>query len=191
MARQVSPMFQGFQFPKTILIWFEAHPGSAGWMQAIVAGVAIIAVYLAATIPVRAEARFRAADRRLRAEGMALLLLPEIIVLKGEIETHIEEGSVYDIPVAVPTSLSSKTDELYLLGETGGRLLQAVGMVNGVAAQTRRYQAIGMLEGAPVLSKSGIGLGIWRNNVKSLGLCLMNLDEAIEQIQKLIGPDKV
>ena len=25
---------QGFQFPKTILIWFEAHPAAAGWMQA-------------------------------------------------------------------------------------------------------------------------------------------------------------
>ena len=43
-------MFQGFQFPKTILMWVELHPGTAGWMQAIVA------VYIAATIPVRAEA---------------------------------------------------------------------------------------------------------------------------------------
>ena len=25
---------QGFQFPKTILIWFEAHPAAAGRMQA-------------------------------------------------------------------------------------------------------------------------------------------------------------
>jgi hypothetical protein len=71
-------MFQGFQFPKTILIWFDAHPGSAGWMQAIVAGIAIVAVYLAATIPVRAEAKAREAERRLRAWGLALLLTPEI-----------------------------------------------------------------------------------------------------------------
>jgi hypothetical protein len=28
-AGQVGRMFQGFQFPKTILIWFEGHPGTA------------------------------------------------------------------------------------------------------------------------------------------------------------------
>jgi hypothetical protein len=59
-------------------------------MQAIVAGIATAAVYFAATIPVRAEARSRERERSLRAQGMALLLLPEIIVLKGEIETYIE-----------------------------------------------------------------------------------------------------
>jgi hypothetical protein len=62
-------MFQGFQFPKTILTWFEAHPGTAGWMQAIAATIAIIAVYYAATIPVRAEARYRTNERKLRADG--------------------------------------------------------------------------------------------------------------------------
>jgi hypothetical protein len=92
-------MFQGFQFPKTILIWFEAHPGSGGWMQAIVAVIAIVAVYFAATIPVRVEARSRERERSLRAQGMALLLFPEIIVLKGEIETYIESGDIDDAPV--------------------------------------------------------------------------------------------
>jgi hypothetical protein len=98
---RAGPMFQGFQFPKTILIWFEAHPGSAGWIQAIVAGIAIVAVYLAATIPVRAEAKAREAEKRLRAWGLALLLTPEIIVLKGEIETCIDSGTIYDAPVQV------------------------------------------------------------------------------------------
>jgi hypothetical protein len=176
-------MFQGFQFPKTILIWFEAHPGSAGWLQAIVAGIAIVAVYLAATIPVRAEAKAREAERRLRAWGLALLLTPEIIVLKGEIETCIDSGTIYDAPVQVPASLIDKTDQLYLLGETGGRLLQAIGMVNGVAAQTRRYQAVAISDGVPVLGKAAAGGPIWQNNLATLRLCLMNLDEVIKQIQ--------
>src|ERR1700722_3574915 len=120
MSRQAIPMFQGFQFPKTILLWFAAPPGSPGWEQAILAGVAIIAVYLAAPIAVRAEARAREAERRLRAWGLALLLAPEIMVLKGEIETCIESGTIYDAPVQVPASLIDKTDQLYLFGETGG-----------------------------------------------------------------------
>jgi hypothetical protein len=177
-------MFQGFQFPKTILIWFEAHPGSAGWMQAIVAGIAIVGVYLAATIPVRAEAKAREAEKRLRAWGLALLLTPEIIVLKGEIETCIESGTIYGPPVQVPASLIDKTDQLYLLGETGGRLLQAIGMVNGVAAQTRRYQAVAISSGGvPVLGKAAAGGPIWQNNLATLRLCLMNLDKVIKQIQ--------
>jgi hypothetical protein len=180
-------MFLGFQFPKTILIWFEAHPGSAMWVQAIVAGIAIIAVYLAATIPVRAEAKVRERDRRLRAEGMALLLIPEIIVLKGEIETCIDSGSIYDALLEVPESLVSKTDQLYLLGPSGGRLLQAIGMVNGVAAQTRRFQAVATNNGVPIQSKAAAGAPIWQNNVDTLRLCLMNLNEAVEQIQKIIG----
>jgi hypothetical protein len=36
-----------------------------------------------------------AGERRLRAEGMAFLLIPEIIVLKGEIETHIQGSTIF------------------------------------------------------------------------------------------------
>jgi hypothetical protein len=180
-------MFQGFQFPKTMLIWFEAHAGTAAWVQAIIASAAIIVVYFAATIPIRAEAKFRATDRRLRAEGMALLLIPEIVALKGEIETHVEMGSIYDPPVALPPTWVAKTDELYILGEIGGRLLQTIGAVNGIGAQTRRYQAAGTLNGVPVESERKAGLGVWENNISALKLCVMNLDEAIEQLQKIIS----
>jgi hypothetical protein len=180
-------MFQGFQFPKTILIWFEAHPGTAGWMQAIVASVAIVAVYYAATIPVRAEARYREQEKKLRADGMALLLLPDILVLKGEIETMIDSGDIHDPPVTVSSTLEGRADQLYLLGSAGGRLLQSIGMVNGVAAQTRRFQA---REGSPVNAllvhtrHSVAANSIWRSNVDTLKLCIMNLDEVIEQFTR-------
>jgi hypothetical protein len=42
--------------------------------------------------------------------------------------------------VAIPETLLSRADDLYLLGDAGARLLQAIGMVDGVAAQTHRYQ---------------------------------------------------
>jgi hypothetical protein len=104
-----------------------------------------------------AEAKAREAEKRLRAWELALLLTPEIIVLKGEIEACIDSGTIYDPPVQVAASLIDKTDQLYLLGETGGRLLPAIGMVNGVAAQTRRYQAAAISGGVPVLGKAAAG----------------------------------
>jgi hypothetical protein len=67
---------------------------------------------------------------------MALLLLPYILVLKGEIETAIDSGSILGRPVAIPDSLLSRADDLYLLGDAGARLLQAMGIVDAVAAQT-------------------------------------------------------
>jgi hypothetical protein len=180
-------MFQGFQFPKTILIWFEAHPGTAGWMQAIVAGLAIIAVYIAATIPVRAEAARLERERRLRADGLALLLTAEIANLKGEIETCIDSSDIYDPPVTVPVTLTSKTGDLYLLGESGRRLLQTIGLVNGVAAQTRRFQSVGIDPvGVPIQSRMADGDLIWANNLDTLRIGIANLDEVLEQIQSQI-----
>jgi hypothetical protein len=46
--------------------------------------------------PVRAEARYREKEKKLCADGMALLLLPDILVLKGEIETMIDSGDIHD-----------------------------------------------------------------------------------------------
>jgi thiamine pyrophosphokinase len=86
-------------------------------------------------------------------EGIDLLLIPEIVALKGEIETHAERGSIYDPPVAVPPILLDRTDELYVLGGIGGRLLQTIGIVNGVGTQTRRFQAAGTMNGVPIESK--------------------------------------
>src|SRR5260370_30196625 len=104
-ARQISLHVPGISVSQDNFDLFEAHPGSGGWMQAIVAVIAIVAVYFAATIPVRAEARSRETERSLRAQGMALLLLSEIIVLKGEIETYIESGDIYDAPGTPPVML--------------------------------------------------------------------------------------
>ncbi len=169
----------GRAIPKTILEWFEARPGTAGWMQAVAATIAIVAVYYAATIPIRAEARYRAEQKR-RAYGMALLLQSDILVLKREIERAIDSGNILDKPAATPDSLISRADDLYLLGDAGARLLQAMGAVNAVAAQTLHYQAKAITsEGVPVLSMISTGSEIWKSNVATLKLCLDNLDEVI------------
>ena len=56
-------------------------------------------------------------------------------------------------------------------------------MVNGVAAQTKRYQRIATVNGAPIQSRMAAGVPIWQNNVNTLQFCLMNLDEFIEYVQ--------
>jgi hypothetical protein len=56
-------------------------------------------------------------------------------------------------------------------------------MINGVAAQTRRYQAVAISNGVPILGKAAAGMPIWQNNLATLRLCLMSLDEVIKQIQ--------
>lgn len=157
--------------------------GLAAWAQALVAGIALLVVYYSATIPARTEAAERAAEKKLRGDGLALLLFADVLVLKGEIETIIEHGSIYDVAVEVSATLMSKTDQLYLLEDAGAILLQAIGMINAVAAQTRRYQKAATIEGVPIQSKAEAGVPIWENNVRTLQLCLMNLDEFIECMQ--------
>lgn len=161
--------------------------GIAAWAQAVVSAVAIIVVYVAATIPVRVDNLRRATELRLRSQGLALLLIPEIVTLKGELETAIGLGTPYDPPLEVPTSLIERANELYILGEIGGRLLQTIGMIRGLAVQTRRFQAAGMTEGGvPVETNKVAGVKIWNNHVRAFRLCLMNVDEAIEQLQTII-----
>jgi hypothetical protein len=176
------------KFPETgaeLVALLDRHSGVAGWLQAIVAGLAILAVYWAATIPVRAEVRRLERERRLRADGLALLLVSEVAVLKGEIETQIEFGDLYRPPIVVSPTLAGKTDDLYLMGEPGRRLLQAIGLVNGVAAQTRRFQALGIRDGVPVESMRANGNHIWAGNVSSLHLALVDLNEALDMMPSL------
>jgi hypothetical protein len=175
-------MFKGFQFPKTLLLWFEAHPGTAGWAQAIVAGVAIVAVYVAATVPVRAEARRLEAERKSKADGLELLLLPEVLTLLGEIEASIESGDINDEPIRVSRTLMDRADDMYLMGDRGRRLLQALGMLNGVATQTMRFHRICNDQAAPPKERLAKGQGLWRNNVATLRICVVNLQEVIAAI---------
>jgi hypothetical protein len=140
----------------------NSSAGIAAWVQAFVSAAAIVAVYVAATIPVRAERVRRESELRLRSQGLALLLIPELVALKGELETALQNGPIYKAPIELPTSLNDKADELYILEEVGGRLLQTIGLVRGLAIQTRRFQAVGMLQGVPVQSKNYC----WRNDLE-------------------------
>ena len=179
-------MFEGFQFPKTVLIWMNANSGSAAWAQVAIAGLAIAAVYYAATIPVRAEARRLENEREARATGLKLLLLPEVLVLQGELESaaaaKFADGDVLDPAITVSSTLMDRADQMYLMGDTGRRLLQALGMINGVAAQIRRFNAICDAQGIAMIQRATAGGELWENNAAAYRICLINLAEVIADL---------
>jgi hypothetical protein len=144
--------------------------GIAAWVQVLVAAVAIVGVYIAATIPVRAENERRTQELRLRRQGLALLIIPELGALMGEMERAIDPGSIYDPPIQPPTSLVERLDDLYILGRVGGRLLQTVGGLRAMATQPLIFQASGMRDGAPEPDLVSIGQAAWSNNIKGLEL---------------------
>lgn len=156
------------------------------WAQAIIAGVAIAVVYVAATVPVRSEAKRQRKERELRADGLALLLYPAIIALKGEMETAIYSGDIYDPPIIVPAMLAAKIDDLYVLGDIGRALLQTIGLVNGIESQTLSFQSVGVVNGTKVGSMISSGASIWANNVNSMQMGVANLDQVVDKLKTFI-----
>jgi hypothetical protein len=94
-------MFEGFQFPKTILTWIETHPGTAGWVQAIGA----ITIILATVHIAGADRRDRQRKERLEREGIALVLLTELIAFRGVLERAKDGGLVADAIIDTPPTL--------------------------------------------------------------------------------------
>lgn len=170
--------------PKTL----NDTAGLAAWAQALLSGVAIVAVYIAATIPVRAERKRRENELRLQRQGLAFLLIPEVLALLGEVQTAIGSGTIYDAPIRPPESLSEKLGELYILREVGGRLLQTVGIIRGLAAQTLRFQAKEMINGVPQRGRVESGRRIWENHKRLLKVCRDNLREAANQLKQIVEP---
>jgi hypothetical protein len=122
-------MFGGFQFPKTILTWIEAHPGTAGWVQAVGAITIIIATWHIAG----RDRRERMRSERLQAEGMALVLVTEMLAFRGTLERLIDAKILENCVVQAPTILYRFLDRLYMLGPAGWLLYAD-------AERTRREQ---------------------------------------------------
>jgi len=119
-------MFEGFQFPKTIFTWIECHPGTAAWVQAV--GAFII---FAATVRMAlADRRDRQRKERLEREGIALILLNEMIAFRGVLERAEDGGLVADGIINTPRMLWRFAERLHILGKGGGALSQMLGFLN-------------------------------------------------------------
>ena len=104
------------------LQWFEAHAGTAGWLQAIGSIAAIVFVYLFALLQNRRFRSHENTDRIRRAQGLALVLIPVLIAFRPKLEAAIIQES----QPAPPDEVIHLLDQLYILGVAGGSLLQMV-----------------------------------------------------------------
>jgi hypothetical protein len=115
------------------LQWIEGHPGFAAWVQAI--GIsAIIAVLLVAHFQQRAAARAAYRDRLRKARGLALMLQPELIAFEGTLERlSLRPPSSSKESAKPPQTILDLADQLHLLGDAGGSILQMIGALNAHA----------------------------------------------------------
>jgi hypothetical protein len=108
------------------LLWFEAHPGTASWLEAVGSIAAIVFVYLFALFQGRRTRSHESIDRIRRAQGLALVLIPVLTTFRPKIETAIiQEGKP-----APPDEIMHLLDQLYILGVAGGLILQMVAVLH-------------------------------------------------------------
>jgi hypothetical protein len=111
----------------SLIEWIDEHPGLAAWLQAIFTIIAIVAAIWISHWELRATKRAAGAERRMKAQGLALLLQPELLAFKAQIERCLP-GT--DDPPNTPETITRFTDQLYLLGPPGGAILQMLGLLN-------------------------------------------------------------
>ena len=104
------------------LDWFEAHPGTASWLEAVGSIGAIVFVYLFALFQGRRARSHEDIDRIRRAQGVALVLVPVLTAFRSKIEAALIRESKLEPPDEVLHLL----DQLYVLGVAGGFVLQMV-----------------------------------------------------------------
>lgn len=87
---------------------------AAAWTQATVSVLAIVGVFVAAMLPIRATRKAKARENALRAGGMMLLILPELVDLLGAMQDARANGNIDDPPVLPSRVLLERADQLYL-----------------------------------------------------------------------------
>ena len=107
------------------LRWFEAHPGTASWLEAVGSITAIVFVGLFALFQGRRTGSYESTDRLRRAQALALVLIPALIAFKPKIEMALIQES----KPAPPDEVVHLLDQLYVLGVAGGSILQMVAVL--------------------------------------------------------------
>ena len=155
---------------KHLLAWIERHHDLASWLEA---GAVFATVFVALRIA-GADRRERRQERRLRAQGLAVLLHTQLVGFQGTLERAIE-GNSYE-QVQPPPKLVEYADQLYLLGTAGGALLQMISAVNAhndFVTGASRFQRI-------------IDHELKEGCRRSLVLALESCNEAIAGLDQLI-----
>jgi hypothetical protein len=139
---------------------------------------ALAAAYVAAR-PVWRQVLDNQAERHARRSALSLLLLGDMLAFSGDLQRFIDSYSPLSQLPEPPSQLVSVVDELHLLGETGARLLQMIGLLNGVRRQTA---ALLFHDPGAVTQEARL---VSANNVRLLNLALYDCNEAAAQLGQL------
>jgi hypothetical protein len=149
----------------------------AAWVQAIGSILAIIAAFLIAYFEARrAHAREEAratreeADRLNRAQGLALMLQPELAAFEGTLERL-----GFSERAAPPKTILDHADQLYVLGKAGGLILFMIGALN--AHEQLRPPPATSTEGRAQLDKL---------RAERLRIAHQCCSDAVQELQKII-----
>ena len=164
-----------------VLNWIEAHPGLASWLQAIGSIVAIGAAFLISYLQIRSDRRHTARERSLRAQGIALLLHTEMVEFGIRLRAVIDERDVSSAArLEAPTTLLARVDELYLLGPSGGALLQMVSSLNATRPMS--------LQAVEAMADHGLSIDdVWAKIGSNLGIASADVREAIAGMDAIIS----
>jgi hypothetical protein len=142
---------------------------------------ALAAAYIAAR-PIWQQVQDNQAERHARRIALSLLLFGDMLAFSGDLQRFIKKYSILAPLPQLPPQLLSVVDELHLLGETGGRLLQMIGLMSGVQRQTA---ALLFHDPGAVTAEAGMVSG---NNVRLLTLALYDCEEAAAQLGQMAQP---
>src|SRR5258708_19926708 len=104
------------------LQWFEAHPGTAGWLEAVGSIATIVFVYLLALLQNRRFRSHENTDRIRRAQGLALVLIPVLIAFRPKLDAAIIQES----QPAPPDEFIPLLPHLYILAAPAAPLLHII-----------------------------------------------------------------
>ena len=159
----------------SVLNWIEAHPGTAAWVQAIGALLAIGFAFGIAHWELHAARRKEETERRMRAQGLSFLLHTEMVAFRTQLEEAGTEVRHFESVPKPPDAIVRLADQIYVLGSTGEAILQMLSILN----------AHGRLQ-MPVMAEWAdrqIAMDLASERLK---MALKNCDIAIAGLQKII-----
>lgn len=118
--------------------WIGRHYALASWIQA---GGTLIALVIAIGVPWflhSREIRERQTDRVHQAQGIALLIRPSLVVLKGKLKRELALAKNGAAPaefraIKVPKTITGQIDQLWMMGGAGGHALQLISTLDADA----------------------------------------------------------
>jgi hypothetical protein len=179
-------------------VWIELHPGSASWVQAIGATLAVIAAVLVPALQARHARLQREADRSLRAKSLAIAIYPELLHVRlahrhtrrrmqdliarkqRDCATAIPELSSTDLAdeetrllIPITEALRAMVANFYLLGEPIGPQVQKC-----IGRSMKYNDVLNSLRGSDFGIELPALLAFLENGLAQVEACIAGIEQA-------------